>query len=253
MHREAAHSPTGRRRRLDLSIERYAELRGGHAHAFHGVHFVVKFLFVFVLFEADRGNAVGLKDENEEVLEGEKVGEKRPNVKDDDGNETHGEERTVLQRERDENRPDFRAKELRRTTAEKELHAAVAAFLPCGGFRTRWTPQGRLQRVQGVDRAMVVRGPSKNARRRVRCCKGKVVLDRKERVLLPEFISSSCISSPCVGGAGLVKGAVSERVSCIDDDWPVRRESRFRRLVANGRVIDDEAERRRSFEISCRG
>ena len=48
----------------------------------------------------------------------------------------------------------------------------------------------------------------------------------------------------------MVEGAVSEHVSRIDDDWPVRRESRFRRLVANGRVIDDDAERRRSFEIS---
>ena len=119
-------------------------MRGGYTHAFHGVHLVVKFLFVFVFFEADRGNAVGLKDENEEVFEGEKVREKRPNVKDDDGNETHGKERTVLQRERDENRPDFRAKEFRRATAEKEFDTAIGAFLSCGGFCTRRTPQGRL-------------------------------------------------------------------------------------------------------------
>ena len=83
--------------RLDFVMQGNAQVRRGNAHSSNRVHFLLKFLFLFVLFQTDRRDPIGLEDQNKEVFEGEEIGEKRADMEGEDGNEANGEEWTVLQ------------------------------------------------------------------------------------------------------------------------------------------------------------
>ena len=100
----------------------------------------MKFLFLLVFLEADRGDAVGLKEENEQILEGEEVREKRPDAKDENSHETNDEKRPVLQRDGHQDRPDLRAKQFRRTLPNEDANA-VGHGLPWSVLRTRGIPE----------------------------------------------------------------------------------------------------------------
>ena len=98
---QTANETRGKRRTQNgysnFSIQWDAEMGCRSAHASDGVDFLLKFLFLFILLKADRGNAIGLEDEDEKVFEGEEIGEKRSHVIDNDGNHPNGKERPVLQ------------------------------------------------------------------------------------------------------------------------------------------------------------
>ena len=83
--------------KLDFAVQGNTQVWCGNAHSSDRVRFLLKFLFLFVLFQTYRGDPIGLEDQNKEVFEGEKVGEKRSDMVGEDGNDTNGEERTVLQ------------------------------------------------------------------------------------------------------------------------------------------------------------